>query len=295
MLHADTARNRAVGIALVCVTTFLFAALDACAKWLVHTVPVFQVVFMRFFVQAALGAVLLLPQRERLHIANPKLQLLRGLMLGAMTLLNFVALQYLQLAETGAIQFSVPILIALLSAWLLKERLDLGRWCAVALGFAGVLCIIRPGGHGFHPAIFLTLLNAVLYASFNLMTRHLASSENPLLTQVVSAWVASAMVGPWAWLSWHMPTDALTWGLMVLAGLCGGAGHWVLAVAHRYASAAVLGPYLYQQILYMVFWGWLLFDQVPDAAVVLGAGIVVASGLYLLWREFGARGRASSA
>ena len=97
-----------------------------------------------------------------------------------MTALNFVALQYLQLAETGAIQFSVPILIAVLSSWWLKEKLNVASWIAIWVGLVGVLVIIRPSSHTFHPAIFLSVLNALLYAGFNMLTRRLAETENPV-------------------------------------------------------------------------------------------------------------------
>jgi drug/metabolite transporter (DMT)-like permease len=131
-MTTDEARRR--GIALVSVATLCFAVLDVCAKWLVRTLPVAEVVWLRFATHVVLMLVLLLPRRGRalLRVRNPKLQLLRGAMLAAMTGLNFWALQYLQLAETGAIQFSVPILIALLSAWWLHERLDAQRWVAPA-------------------------------------------------------------------------------------------------------------------------------------------------------------------
>jgi drug/metabolite transporter (DMT)-like permease len=195
-------------------------------------------------------------------------------------------LQYLQLAETGAMQFSVPILIALLSAWWLGERLDAKRWLAIAMGFMGVLVIIRPGSSGFHPAILLSALNAILYALFNMMTRYLASSENPATTQLTSAVVATLVMTPIALWQWQNPTTLLEWLIMGLAGLSGGIGHYFVAVAHRYASAAVLGPFLYQQIIYMSVLGWWVFGQVPDLTVVLGTLVVVASGLYLLWREF---------
>lgn len=286
MLFPDTAKNRRIGIGLFSLATLLFSTLDSCGKWLVQTLPVFEVVFLRFFVQAVLGTGLLVFKGAAVQVSNPRLQVLRGAILGSMTLLNFAALQYLQLAQTSAIQFSVPILIAALSAWVLKEHLDARKWMAIGLGFLGVLYVIKPWAAGFHPAILLTLMNAVLFAVFNIMTRHMASSDDPLTTQVITGWIASAMVAPLAWFYWKTPHDVTSWWLFLVAGLCGGVGHWVLATAHRYASAAVLGPFLYQQILYMVFWGWLLFGQMPDDSVVVGGGIVIASGLYLFWREF---------
>ena len=287
-LRSNTARNRQIGIALVTATTLLFAVLDTSAKWLVQTLPVLQVVWLRFVFHTILTTAIFMPSMgpDLFKIKNPSLQFLRGLMLALMTGLNFYALQFLQLAEVGAVQFSVPILIALISAWLLHEKLDAKRWLAICVGFAGVLIIIRPGSHGFHPAIFLSIINAFLYAAFNLMTRRLAGSDHPISTQLVSAAVPSLLLAPMALWQWQMPSDWFTWSVIVLTGLAGGLGHTATALAHRYATAAVLGPFLYQQIIYMTLGGWLVFGQIPDSAVVIGACVVVMSGLYLLWHEF---------
>ena len=289
-LFSDTARHRQIGIALVTVTTLMFAVLDTSAKWLVQSLPVLQVVWLRFVLHTFLTTAIFMPSMgvSLFKINNPRLQLLRGVMLALMTGLNFFALQFLQLAETGAVQFSVPILIALISAWLLHERLDAKRWAAICIGFVGVLVIIRPGSHGFHPAIFLSIMNALLYAAFNLMTRRLASSDHPISTQLASAAVPSLLLAPFAIWFWQAPDGWFMWGVILLTGLTGGLGHTASALAHRYATAAVLGPFLYQQIIYMAIGGWLVFGQIPDSAVVLGAVIVVCSGLYLLWREFNA-------
>ena len=290
-LLSDTARNRQIGIALVTATTLLFAVLDTSAKWLVQTLPVLQVVWLRFLFHTILTTAIFLPTLgpALFKIHNPRMQLLRGVMLALMTGLNFFALQYLQLAETSAVQFSVPILIALLSAWLLHEKLDAKRWTAILIGFAGVLIIMRPGSQGFHPAIFLSVLNALLYAAFNLMTRRLAGSDHPIATQLASAAVPTVLLAPFALWQWQAPSDVLTWCVILLTGLTGGLGHTATALAHRYATAAVLGPFLYQQIIYMTLGGWLVFGQIPDVAVVLGACVVVLSGLYLLWQEFKTR------
>ncbi len=284
----DTSRNRQIGIALVTITTLMFAVLDTSAKWLVQSLPVLQVVWLRFVFHTFLTTAIFLPSMgsDLFKVNNPRLQLLRGLMLALMTGLNFFALQYLQLAETGAMQFSVPILIALISALWLHEKLDAKKWLAICLGFVGVLVIIRPGSHAFHPAILLSIMNALIYAAFNIMTRRLAGSDNPISTQLASAIVPSVVLAPFAIWTWQVPDSWQVWCVLVLAGLTGGLGHTASALAHRYATAAVLGPFLYQQIIYMCLGGWLIFGQIPDAPVVLGAGIVVLSGLYLLWREF---------
>ena len=284
----SSARHRRIGIGLVTLTTLCFAMLDTAAKWLVLSLPVLQVVWLRFLTHSLFSLAIFSPSMGLTLVRwrHPRLQLVRGVMLAVMTGMNFWALQYLQLAQTSAMQFSVPILIAVLSVWWLGEHLDARRWIAIAVGFAGVLIIIRPGSHAFHPAILLSLGNAVFYALFNLLTRHLASSEHPATMQLASAMVSTAVLTPFALWTWQTPSSGWQWLVLGLAGLSGGAGHYFAAQAHRFASAAVLGPFLYQQILYMTLGGWLVFDQVPDHAVLLGAGVVVASGLYLLWREF---------
>jgi drug/metabolite transporter (DMT)-like permease len=287
LLHSDSPANRQIGIGLISVTVLFFALLDGGAKWLVQTLPVLQVVWLRFLFHALLSTAMMAPKFGSgiFRTRRPKLQLLRAMFLPVMTGLNFWALQYLQLAETGAIQFSVPIIIALFAAPLLGERMDRARWTAIAVGFAGVLIIVRPGTQGFHPALILSFINAVLYALFNLMTRQLAAHDAPETTQFYSSVGATLAIAPFALAAWQAPPGALEWALLAGIGISGGLGHYLLALAHRYAPASVLGPFLYQQVLWMALIGYLVFGDVPDAAVVLGGAIVIASGGYLLYRE----------
>ena len=146
--------------------------------------------------------------------------------------------------------------------------------------------IVRPGSSAFHPAIFLSIGNAILYALFNLLTRRLAASELPAATQLMSAIIPSVLLAPFGLFVWRAPDGWWSWVLVLSLGLFGGMGHLAAALAYRYASAAVLGPFIYQQIIYMGLLGWLVFGHVPDALVVLGAAVVVGSGLSLLYREF---------
>ena len=287
MLLPDSSRNRLIGIGIVSGAYFCFAVLDTSAKWLVGSLPVLEVVWLRFVTHVLF---MLVPMARQggitlRGVTRPGLQLARALMLPTMTAMNFWALQYLQLAETGSVQFAVPILVAVFAAWLLGERLDKGRWTAIVIGFCGVLVIIRPGTQGFHPAIFLAVCNAVLYALFNLLTRRLAATDPPAATNVLSAFGAVVVIAPFALSVWVTPATPLQWTLIALTGLAGGTGHLCLAHAHRYAPASTLAPFLYQQILYMTLMGFLVFGDVPGTAVLTGAAIVVASGLYLLLRE----------
>jgi drug/metabolite transporter (DMT)-like permease len=287
VLHADSARNRLTGIGLISLCYVLFALLDGSAKWLVQSLPVIIVVWLRFLTQALLASALLFPLRGRALVRTRHLRwhVVRGLMFCAMTGGNFWALQYLQLTVTASIFFTVPILIALMSAPLLGERMDARRWAAILVGFAGVLFIVRPGSAAFHPAMLLSMGNAVLYAGFNLMTRKLAAYDAPETIQFLPAVVASVVLTPFALAAWRSPPGAFEWFVLCMMGVFGGTGHYLLALAHRYAPASTLAPFLYQQILYMALFGYLVFGSVPDAAVWVGAAIVVSSGLYLFARE----------
>jgi len=287
LLAAATSRNRRFGIAMICGTAVCYSFLDVTGKWLVLALPVLQVVWLRFLVHALLGVCVLLPVHgvRLFRVHHLRLQLLRGGMLATMTGLNFWALQYLQLDVTGAIQFSVPIVVALASAQWLGERLDRRRWLAILTGFGGVLLIVQPGSQAFHPAMLLSIGNALLYAGFNILTRHLAATELPAATQLLSAIIATLLLTPFGIATWQTPQNGLTWVLVLSLGVFGGAGHFLAAQAHRYASAAVLSPFMYQQILYFALGGWLVFGHVPSALVAAGVALIVGSGLYLLLRE----------
>jgi drug/metabolite transporter (DMT)-like permease len=287
LLHADSARNRLTGIALISGAYLLFSLLDGSAKWLVGSMPVIMVVWLRFATHAVFGGIVLFPVRglALARTAHLRWHLLRALMFMAMTGINFWALQYLQLTVTASIFFSVPIMIALASATVLRERLDAGRWVAIVAGFAGVLVIVRPGGADFHPAMLASVVNAVLYAAFLMMTRRLAAYDSPETIQYLPAAGAALGLAPFALAAWESPSGWLEWTVACLLGVFGGLGHYLLAAAHRYAPSSVIAPFLYQQVIYMALFGYLVFGDVPGPGVWLGAPIVIASGLYLFWRE----------
>ena len=287
LLHLDSGRNRLIGIGIVSGAVLFFSILDTGAKWLVQTLPLLQVVFLRFLGHTLFTAAVMVP-RSRLNLVRtrrPWLQLLRAMMLPCMTAMNFWALQYLQLAETGSIMFLAPVVVAVLGVRLLGERLDRGRWIAIVVGFIGVVIILQPGSRGFHPAMLVSVLQTLMYACFILLTRRLASIDRPESTNFLSALGSTIVIAPFGLLAWQMPASGLEWFVVALTGVAGGLGHYLLALAHRFAPASTLSPFIYQQILYMSLLGYLVFGDVPRSAVVLGAIVVVASGLYLLLRE----------
>ena len=287
MLQADSARNRLTGIGLVSLCYLLFSLLDGSAKWLVGTVPVIVVVWLRFVTHAVFASAVLFPIKGMALVRTTHLRwhMLRALMFIAMTGINFWALQYLQLTVTASIFFSVPIMIALVSASVLGEKLDAGRWIAILAGFAGVLVIIRPGSADFHPAMIGSVVNAILYAGFMMMTRRLAAYDSPETIQYLPAVGAAIGLAPFALAAWQSPSGWLEWTVACLMGVLGGLGHHLLALAHRYAPSSVIAPFLYQQVIYMALFGYVVFGDVPGAGVWLGAPIVIASGLYLFSRE----------
>jgi drug/metabolite transporter (DMT)-like permease len=287
VLHADSARNRLIGIGLVSLCYLIFSVLDGSAKWLVQSMPVVMVVWLRFFIHVVVAGAVLLPMKGLALVKTGHLRwhLARAAMFVVMTAANFWALQYLQLTVTSSIFFSSPLIIALLSAQLLGEKLDFGRLAAILSGFAGVLVIVHPWSADFHPAMLLAVMNAVIYAVFMMLTRHLAAYDPPETIQFLPAIGATLILTPFAVAAWEAPDTWLEWALACTLGVFGGIGHYLLALAHRYAPSSVIAPFVYQQVIYMALFGYLVFGDVPAPAVWIGASIVVGSGLYLFARE----------
>ncbi|KQU52740.1 multidrug transporter [Bosea sp. Leaf344] len=286
-LPPETARNRLLAIGLMCGAVLLFAMLDASAKWLAGVVDPLQVVFARYAGSMILVLALLNPISHPgiLRTGRLKLQMLRSLLLLGSTALNFFALKYLQLAETVSIMFATPLLVALLSGPLLGEWPGPRRLVAIVIGFLGVLVITRPGLGGMHPAAFLSVGGCICYAFYSLATRMLSTVDPPETTMVYSGVAGTLAVLPLLPWFWSTPEGWLPWLVMFATGVFGGFGHWLLILAHRLAPATVLAPFIYSQIVWMILLGWFVFGQFPDGWTFGGAAIVIASGLYLLYRE----------
>lgn len=286
-LYGSGPKDRLTGILLISGAFVLFTCLDTTAKYLGQNLPPPQIVWARFLGHFLLAAVLFVPQYGAglLRTRRPVLQLARsGFLLGA-TFLNFLALQHLQLSTTSAILFASPLLIAALSVPLLGEKVGPRRWAAILLGFVGVLIIIRPGLGLVHWAVGLSLLSCLSGAFYNIATRKLAGSDAIPTIFFLTPVVGVAVLTPAMPFVWQTPQGWLEWALLCSTGLFGGFGHYLLIVAHRLAPAPILAPFIYPQILYMALAGYLVFGHVPDPWVGLGAAVVVASGLYLWYRE----------
>jgi drug/metabolite transporter (DMT)-like permease len=280
-------RRRLAGIGLMCGALICFSLLDATAKWLNREIDPLLLVWWRYAASVALVSMVINPWTHPgvLRTRRPWLQGVRSLLLFVSTALNFVALQYLQLAETMSIIFATPLLVALLAGPILGERVGPRRLAAIGIGFLGVVVITRPGLGVMHPAALLSVAGAFAYAFYAISTRMLAAQDSSRTTMVYSGLAGVALMTPLLPFLWTAPSSALAWLLVVALGVFGAVGHWLLILAHARAPAPVLSPFIYTQIIWMLALGYFLFGDWPDAGTLLGSGIVIASGLYLLYRE----------
>lgn len=280
-------RARLLGIGLMCLAIACFAALDASAKWLGQRYDPLQVAFARYFVAVLLVSVVINPWTVPgvMRTRRPWLQAGRSLLLFGSTACNFYALQHLQLAETISIMFLTPLVVALLGGPLLGEWVGPRRMAAIGVGFLGVVVVTRPWSGGIQPAMLLTVAGMLCYALYSLATRQLAGHDSTATTLTYSALAGLVIMLPVVPGHWTTPTTPGPWLVMGLIGLLGAVGHFLLIRAHALAPAGVLAPFIYTQIVWMIALGAVLFGDWPDAATLVGSGIVIASGLYLLARE----------
>lgn len=273
-------RTRA--IALMMCTVMCFAVLESTAKYLTRFHPVPQVVWARYTVHLALMLVLLAPRMgfALVRTGRPRGQLLRASLLLGSTLCNFGAISVLPLAEVKAISFISPLLVALFAVWLLRERVSRDRWLAIAVGFGGVLFIVRPGSAMLSWASGLALGTALCYSLYQVMTRSLSDDENPLTTLFYTALVGCAVMSLAVPAFWVTPTleHAL---LFLLLGALGAFGHFLLITALELERASVLSPFGYMQLIWVTLLGYLLFGDLPDEHAVTGMAVIVGSGLYV--------------
>ncbi len=282
----DRAR-RLSGIALMCVALICFACLDAIAKWLGPRIGPMETTWVRYLSSVLIVSVVLNPWvTPGITITKkPWMQAVRSLLLFLSTIMNFLALQHLQLSQTMSIMFLAPLLVALLSGFILGEWVGTRRMIAIGIGFLGVLVVTRPGMGAVHPAALYSLIGTVSYALFAILTRILASHDSSGTTMFYSGLGGLIILTPLVPFFWNTPENLTVVFFMVLIGAFGALGHWLWILAHRRTPAAVLSPFIYSQIIWMLLLGYFIFNDIPDRWTLLGGGIVIASGLYLLHRE----------
>lgn len=275
-------------ILLVFATGLLFACLDTSAKYLVVSGMAAPFVsWARFAVHLMLVLIFLQAWRDRqmFGFASLPQQIVRGIFLFGSTIFNFAALKTLQLAETQSIAFFSPMLVTALAGPLLGEWAGWRRWLAVVVGFAGVMVITRPGYQAFELGHVYALCSTLSYSFYVLMTRRMGATESPQSLIFYSALTPTLLMAPVVPFTASVPPSLLHWAILLMLGVFGGFGHWLLINAYRQASATALAPYPYLQMVWMIAAGYLVFDQLPDGWTLAGAAIIVASGLYIVHRE----------
>ena len=210
---------------------------------------------------------------------------LRGSFLLAGTVMNFVALKYIPLTLTSTLMFSAPLMVCALSGPLLGERVGIWRWMAVMVGFAGVLVAIRPFDATFHWAMLLSIVTAASFSLYIVLTRKLSGLVPTDTLQLYAGGVGTLILLPFAIATWQQPASTAEWVFILAIGGLGWLGHELMTRAHGFADASRLTPYSYILIAYMTFWGYQVFGQTPDFWTLVGAAIIISSGLVIWVRE----------
>jgi len=274
------------GIALILVTLLLFVSMDTLVKDLVRRNPAPMLIWLRFLVHMLVAAsiVLAVPKfRPFVRSKAPVRQLVRSALLLTTTTTFFFGLKYVKLADLVILTQAAPFMVVALSVLLLGEHVGPRRWFGVIVGFVGVIVILKPG-FGFEWASLFGIASAVIYAVYQIMTRSLSVADHTMTTFFYTASVGTVVMAAVAPFFWQTPLllDAV---LMCLPGALGGLGHLLLIMAFARSEASLLAPFFYTAIVWATLTGWVFFGEVPDLFTFIGAGLIVAAGLYVWHRE----------
>jgi drug/metabolite transporter (DMT)-like permease len=273
--------NTSLGAIFTMLAMLGFASMDAISKWLVADYAIGQMMWIRYAIFCVF-AWLIVRRRGLLTVARtqrPWLQGGRALLAVVESGVFVLAFNYLPLADTHAVAATSPLIVIALGALFLGERAGVARWLAVAVAFAGMLMIVRPGLRALDWPMLLPLLGALLWAGYQVLVRLCSRTDSPDTTLVWSAFVAfgaTTLVGPW---QWRWP-DATAWSLLIAIALLGALAHYALIRALDYAEAGAVQPYSYTLLVWAAVLGALVFGDIPDHWTLIGAGVIVASGLY---------------
>jgi drug/metabolite transporter (DMT)-like permease len=302
-LTPSSARSRAASpsmsvvhaILIKLVSVLLFAVMSVLVRWLGDRVPLGQVVFFRSGF-AILPVVAIYAWRGELAAAvrteRPLGHIARGLISVAGMFLNFAALARLPLADANALSFASPLITVALSALILKERVRVYRWTAVAIGFVGVMVMLWPYLDIGHVAAstaatvgaFCAISAALTNAGSVIQTRRLTDSETTSSIVFYFSFICMLFGACTLPFAWHSPSLPELAALMAI-GVIGGLSHILLTESYRYAPASVVAPFDYVAILWSFLFGYAVFGEIPTIHVFIASGIIVVSGLFVIWRE----------
>ena len=283
-----TVQNTKLGIWLMIATTLVFAAQDGISRHLGSTYNVTMVVMVRFWFFAlfvmAMAARSEGGLRAAARSAYPWHQLARGLILVAEIAVMMVGFVKLGLIEAHAVFASYPLLIAALSGPVLGEKVGWRRWTAILVGFLGILIILKPGGGVFSPWALVPLVASAMFALYGLLTRFVARKDSASVSFFWTGVVAAVAVTPFGLMQWVWMTPA-DWGWMAVLCCTAVLGHWLLIKAFAVAEASAIQPFAYLQLVWASAIGLFVFGETLRINVAIGAGIVVAAGVFTLWRQ----------
>ena len=260
--------------------------MDGFAKYLSSSLPVLQITWSRYFftIVITLPIMLFFFRKNLTWTEQPKLQLIRGLLLFCANILFFYSISIISLAKAITLAFIAPLIVTALSPFLLGEKVGYKRWAAVITGFIGSLIVIRPGFVELNLASIAALGTGVLYGFYLIITRKLHDSDNPLLTLLLTGIVGAvlgSLIMPTVWVS---PTIT-EWYMMFAIGFFASLGHLFIILSLRYADASKLAPFGYFEIVTSIIIGYYFFNHFPDSWTFLGLFIIISSGIYIFRRE----------
>jgi len=275
------------GILLMCAGVSLFPFMNAGVKLLDANYPVAQIVWARFTGHLIFMLAVFMPRHgwALLWPKRPAVQLARSALMLVSNMVFVMAIARVPLATASAIGFTSPLIVTALSVPLLHESVGWRRWSAVVVGFAGALMVIRPGNGLADLAVLLLLLSALAYALYLIATRWVARYDDAATGIIFAALVGSlamSFVLPFVFVPPRTLTDGV---LFACLGLFGGFGHYLIIRAFQLGPAAVMAPLGYVELVGTVALGYLIFANFPDLWTWVGAGVIIASGLYIASRE----------
>lgn len=275
------------GILLVMCAGLLLASHDGVSKYLTHIYPLIMIIWLRYFIQTLAMIVLFFPKMRWaiLRTQRPWLQLLRGISLLSISLLFISGLRYIPLAEATAVIFLAPLIVTVLSALVLDEKVSKGQWAAVCVGFLGVVFIVRPGGALFTPAILLPVCASFCFAVYQLITRRLASTDHAVTSNFLSGLFGTVALTAFLPGQYTLNVASVDLMFMLVLGLLAMTAHMLLTMALKYSTAATLAPFTYAQIIFAGVVGYIAFGQLPDMYSIIGVLIISCSGLSVAYLQ----------
>ena len=260
--------------------------MDVIAKYLSAELSFFQITWARYFftVFFALPFMLIFFRNNLKWTTQPKLQSIRGLLLFFANVLFFYSISIISMAKALTLAFVAPLITTALSPFLLNEKVGIKRWSAVIVGFLGSLIVIRPGFIDFNLATIAGLGTGFFYGMYLIVTRKLHTSDNPLLTLLLTGvvgFIVGSFIVPIVWVN----PSITQWLLLALMGVFACLGHFFLIISLKYADASKLAPLGYFEIVTNIILGYYFFSDFPDKWSWLGLLIIVASGVYISFRE----------